>query len=153
MVTVPTPSVTLQQFELLRVLELLAVRLACHNATSAELDEITATEATMQQAAAIGDLRAFFRVNNDIHRLIVLASGNGPLADAHIVTARQIIRVQNLEGPLEHTATEGVGEHDDVITALATRDEVRAVALFSAHLDTVEDNLRRRLRAFAREAA
>lgn len=151
-VSAPTPSLALQHFELERALELLGARLATQNATEEQLAGIEAVEASMKAAAARGDTQAFFRANNEFHRRIVLASGNAPLADAHLLTSRQIIRIQNLNGAIEHLPSEGVSEHDEIIAALKARDVDRVVTLFCRHLDTVEENLRARLRQFEAEA-
>jgi DNA-binding GntR family transcriptional regulator len=150
-VSTPTASFILQNFTLLRSLELLAIRLACRYADGRDLDGIGEAEEAMKACIAANDLRGFFRANNEVHRRIVLAGGNGPLADAHLIASRQIIRVQNLDGPLEHFPGEGVSEHERVIAALRERDEVLAHALLDAHLDTIEDNLRRRLEALVLE--
>ena len=69
-------------------------------------------------------------------------------SDTTLVTARQIIRVQNLAGPPEHVLSEGVDQHNEMIAALMSRKGTLALARFKAHLDTVEDNLRGRLRQF-----
>ncbi len=148
-VTAPTPSLALQNLALLRALELLAIRLAAEHASDEQIALVAEADATMTQAAANGDMQAFFKANNDVHRRIVLASGNTPLADAHLVTSRQLIRIQNLDGPLEHMVSEGVHEHHEIIVALKNHDADRAAALLGAHLATVEENLRARLRRWS----
>jgi len=80
-VTVPTPSTILQNFELLRALELLAVRLACRCASDGDLQRVVALEERMSNAAAAEQLHDFHRLNNEVHRLIVLVSGNAPHHD------------------------------------------------------------------------
>jgi DNA-binding GntR family transcriptional regulator len=144
-VTAPTPALALQNFELLKALELLAVRLACEQADEKQIESIIEADETMKACLAEGDMEGFFRANNDVHRRIVLASGNTPLAEAHLLASRQLIRIQNLSGPLEHVASEGVDEHGEIITALEARNPDKAVAIHAAHLSTVEDNLRGRL--------
>ncbi|MFD2499562.1 GntR family transcriptional regulator [Rhizorhabdus histidinilytica] len=146
-VTAPTPEKTMN-FELLRALEVLAVRLACRSAKEEDLRGIADLDEQMRDTMARNDIHDFLKLNNAVHRAIVLASGNEPLADVHLVTSRQIIRVQNLDGPLTHRASEGMHQHDEIIAALVARDEERAVRLFEEHLDTVEENLRSRLREF-----
>jgi DNA-binding GntR family transcriptional regulator len=145
-VTAPTPSLALQNFELLRALELLAVRLACETADAGQLAKVVEADAAMKAFVVQGDMDGFFRANNEVHRQIVLASGNAPLAEAHLLTSRQLIRIQNLSGPITHVASEGVDEHDEILAALQARDCNKAVAFHAAHLATVEDNLRGRLR-------
>lgn len=147
-VTAPTPSGVMQHFELLRALEMLGVRLACRDAGPVAMERIVATDRAMARALEADDPHEFLRLNNLTHRLIVEAGGNAPLAQAHLLTSRQIIRVQNLNERMAHVAREGMHEHEEIVAALVARDEERAVSLFTEHLDTVEDNLRRRLQDF-----
>lgn len=146
-VSTPTGSLTLQHFVLLNTLETLGAELACASASDAELNAISATNEEMKRAGRAGDVAGFLHLNNDMHRQVVLASANRPLIDAHQLVSRQIIRVQNLNGPLEHSVDESFDEHDAFLDALKRRDRRRAVALMRAHLKTVEDNLRARLKA------
>ncbi len=144
-VTAPTASLALQNFDLLRALELLAVRKTCEQATSSQVKGIAEADDHMKDAARIDDKVAFARWNIKVHRRIVLACGNQPLAEAHLLASRQLIRIQNLSGRYEHVTTESVDEHDEIIAAIEKRDAETAVRLHSAHLDTVGENLRARL--------
>lgn len=99
-VTTPTPALTLQQYDLLQALEMLGLELACRHASDAQLAEIIGLNDRMKQCAADDDINGFLHANNDVHRHIVLASGNEPLIDAHRLVSRQIIRVQNLNGAM-----------------------------------------------------
>ncbi|MFV3075530.1 GntR family transcriptional regulator [Niveispirillum fermenti] len=150
-VTTPTPELTLQQYDLLQALEMLGMELACRNADDAQLAGILRINDGMKACAANGDIAGFLHANNDVHRHIVLASGNEPLIDAHLLVSRQIIRVQNLRGPLEHLPAESVAEHDGFLEALIRRDAAAALSLFKRHLKTAEENLRRRLQWVAEQ--
>jgi DNA-binding GntR family transcriptional regulator len=147
-VSTPTVELTLLQFELLRTLEMLGVELACRRASDAEIEAIDQANEAMKRAGGTGDVSAYLHLNNEVHRAIVAASGNRPLIDAHQLVSRHIIRLQNLNGPLEHRVDESDQEHDSLIAALKARDGRRAVFRHRAHLKTVEDNLRRRLEPF-----
>lgn len=151
-VTAPTSESVMQQFELLRALELLGVRLACHHASDEDLGRVAATDLAMAEAVGRSDVPEFLRLNNRTHREIVEAGGNVPLMEAHLLTSRQIIRVQNLHRSAAHLAQEAMHEHAELVAALLARDEKTAVAVFTDHLDTVEDNMRLRLREFSRAA-
>lgn len=151
-VTAPTAERTLDHFELLRALELLGLRLACRDASDDTLRAIAALDAEMDAAIARDDVTLFLGRNNDVHRAIVLASGNAPLADAHLIASRQIIRVQNLQASSAHSADEALQEHGAIVAALLARDGARAVRLLTEHFATVEDNLRRRLTDLAEKA-
>jgi DNA-binding GntR family transcriptional regulator len=151
-VSAPSPKAIIAHFVLLSALETLAIELACDNASEAEIAGILAANEEMKQAASGGDTVAFLHANNEVHRRIVQASGNGPLIDTHKVISRQIIRVQNLDGPVEHTMSESIDEHDAFLKALAARQRSKAVQTLRRHLKSVEDNLSRRLRPFSEEA-
>jgi DNA-binding GntR family transcriptional regulator len=146
-VSTPTMALSLEHFALLAALETLAAELACVAASAADIGAIIEANTKMKEAGASGDIAAFLHLNNEVHRGIVGASRNRPLVDAHQVVSRQIIRVQNLNGPLEHGVEESLTEHDALLEALRRRDRRRAVSLIRAHLKTVEDNLRARLNA------
>ncbi|MFC3052160.1 GntR family transcriptional regulator [Kordiimonas pumila] len=144
-VTTPTLELAISYYNILRVLETLAIELACDNASNAEIAEVEALNDQMKQYAYKEDSQAFFHANNEVHRKIVEISGNVPLADTHLVISRQIIRIQNLNGLLEHSLKESIDEHDETIAGLKKRDKEKASQSFSKHLKTVEDNLRSRL--------
>jgi DNA-binding GntR family transcriptional regulator len=148
-VTAPTLEDVLQHYVLLRALETLGIELACDNATEDELDELELLHRKMRRLSDKGDMTAFLKVNNDVHRAIVCASGNRPLIDTHQIVARHIIRLQNLNGAIEHSAEESLAEHDAFIKPLLERDREAASAAFKKHLSTVEENLRKRLETAA----
>jgi DNA-binding GntR family transcriptional regulator len=152
-VSAPSPKAIIAHYVLLSALEVLAIELACDHASDAEIAEILATNEEMKQAGSGGDNSAFLHANNEVHRKIVQASGNDPLIETHKVVSRQIIRVQNLDGPLEHTIAESIDEHDEFLKALAARQKSKAVQTLRRHLKTVEDNLSRRLVPFSEAAA
>lgn len=149
MVTAPSPKAIIAHFVMLSALEVLAIELACDEATDAEIAEIIATNNSMKAAGADGDLMAFLHANNEVHRKIVAVSGNAPLVETHTVTSRQIIRVQNLNGPIEHTIAESIDEHDAFLEALRLRQKTKAAQYLRRHLKTAEENLARRLMPYA----
>jgi DNA-binding GntR family transcriptional regulator len=152
-VSSPSPKSIAAHYVLLGALEVLAIELACDEATDAEIDEIIATNNEMKAAGADGDLSAFLHANNEVHRKLVAASGNAPLVETHKVISRQIIRVQNLSGPIEHTITESIDEHDEFLDALRRRQKAKAGQALGRHLKTVEENLTQRLAPYSEAAA
>lgn len=144
-VTAPTFEDILQHYVLLRALETLGIELACDHANEDQLDELELMHRKMGRLSEKGDMAAFLKVNNEVHRAIVCASGNLPLINSHLIISRHIIRLQNLNGAIEHSAEESLTEHNAFIEPLLARDKEKAVAAFGAHLSTVEENLRKRL--------
>lgn len=148
-VTAPTLEDVLQHYVLLKALEILGIELACDHATEDDLDELEMLHRKMRRLGEKGDMEGLLKVNNDVHRAIVCASGNKPLTDTHQIISRHIIRLQHLDGAIEHSAEESFKEHDAFMTALLDRDKNAAVTAFRQHLSTVEENLRKRLETTA----
>jgi len=148
-VTAPTLEEVLQHYVLLKALETLGIELACDNATEDDLDQLELLHRKMRRLAEKGDMAGLLKVNNDVHRTIVCASGNQPLIDTHQIISRHIIRLQNINGAIEHSVEESYQEHEVFMEALLNRDKPVAIATFKAHLSTVEDNLRKRLETSA----
>lgn len=144
-VTAPSLKDALDHFVLERSLETLAIGLACEHATPAELARIETLHKAHRKLASGKDGAAFFRCNNEVHRAIVCASGNTAVMDTHLINSRQLIRIQNLRGMVEHSAIESWKEHDAFVTPLLARDKKKAVAELNRHFATVEDHLRARL--------
>jgi DNA-binding GntR family transcriptional regulator len=148
-VSSPSPSAILANYVLLSALEILAIELASDEASDEQIEAIVAANEAMKKAGKGKDSSAFLHANNEVHRRLVAASGNQPLIDTHRVISRQIIRVQNLNGPLEHAITESITEHDEFLRALKLRSRTKAAQLLRRHLKTVEENLRARLAPYA----
>jgi DNA-binding GntR family transcriptional regulator len=145
-VTSPTLADAEQHFNVIALLESHALELACENATKAQLEEIGRLHRAMRQAMESKDGHAFYELNNRVHRAIVEASNNAPLAKYHEMAARQIIRIQNLYGVEGEARDASMAEHDKFISALLKRDKTRAAAQFRKHLQTVDKMVHSRLK-------
>lgn len=146
-VSAPTLEDALDHIVLERTLECLAIGLACEHAGEEDLTHIASLHHRHKRLASSRDKAAFVSCNNEVHRAIVCAAGNGPVMAAHLVNARQLIRIQNLRGFVEHSAIESWREHDAFIEPLLQRERNSAVSALGRHFDTIEDHLRARLEA------
>ncbi len=146
-VSAPTLKDALDHFVLERALECLAIGLACDYASAGALAHIEALHRKYKKLVTGKDRSAFVRCNNEVHSAIVRASGSGPVVDAHLINSRQLIRIQNLRGFVEHSAQESWREHDAFIKPLLVRRKAIAVAALNRHFDTVEHHLRLRLQS------
>jgi DNA-binding GntR family transcriptional regulator len=144
-VSAPSLKDALDHFVLERALECLAIGLACEHASARELAQIETLHRNYKRLASARDKSAFVHCNNEVHRAIVTASGNGAVVDAHLINSRQLIRIQNLRGFVEHSAQESWREHDAFIKPLLARHKTKAVAALNRHFDTVEHHLHARL--------
>ena len=87
----------------------------------------------------------WFELNNDIHEAIVNASGNSALVAMHEHAVRHITRLQNLSGAREAAPSLAMGEHEGFIGALLRRDAQTASAALETHLNTVTEEIRKRI--------
>ena len=111
-----------EKLEVLAVLEALGGRLACQNATDAELAEIRALHYEMMAWFSRQNRLEYFKLNQRIHLAIVAASGNRTLVATHARINAQLYRVRfqsNLQNQLWGTA---VDEHEEMLAALEARN-------------------------------
>jgi DNA-binding GntR family transcriptional regulator len=140
-----------EKLEVLAVLEALAGKLACKNATDAELAEIRALHYEMLACYSRQNRLEYFKLNQKIHLAIVAASGNRTLIETHARINAQLYRVRyqsNLQNELWGTAVE---EHENMLAALDARNsEDMAMCMlnhlgqtffkFSKNLEAMETN-------------
>lgn len=120
--------------EFLGGIEGLAGEWACARATDAEIDEIRALHYEMLAAYARKDRLAYFKLNQRIHRAIVLASGNRLLIDTHARINARLYRIRyrsNLRNTKWPTA---IAEHEEILKAIEARDAARLNHLMRRHL-------------------
>jgi len=141
---VASPSLpdVLEHAVLVEALESLAIELACEHATDAEIAAIAAKHKEELRAGRA----AAYRLNNELHRMIVMASHNRPVQEAHLVAQRRLIHVQNVNRFQEDEPAPPAQEHDRFIGALVKRSRAEAVRGLKAHLANVKAHLQTRLK-------
>ena len=80
------------------------------------------------------DRLAYFKLNQAIHRAIVAAAHNAPLAEMHALLNARLYRVRyqsNLNNAKWHSAIE---EHEQILGALTARDGAALARILRAHL-------------------
>ena len=115
-------------------LEELAGRLCCRNASDAEIATIRAAHDEMMRLYGIGDRLAYYKLNQEIHTLIVRYSGNEALAHVHATLQMRLKRIRFIghEGPERWAAA--IAEHEEMITALERRDGDALAETLGRHL-------------------
>lgn len=144
-VTRPTMTDAVENVELLTALEVLAIELACERASDQQLDEISNLHEEMRQCSKRHDIKAYFGLNNAVHRAIVAAGGNAALISAHDNAQRHITRLQNLSGALEAITDDSFLEHEQFITALQERNAEKATGALKAHLASTLEKIKFRI--------
>lgn len=123
-----------EMFEVMGALEALAGELACRHITDTEIAMIRAVHYEMLAEHARGDLGAYFRLNQEIHRRIIEAADNEILAATVNGLAVRIRRARYQANLSRERWDRAVAEHEDILAALAARDGARLSALLRQHL-------------------
>ena len=115
-------------------LEGLAGRLACDNATDAEIHEVRRLHDRMMEMYARRDRLPYFKLNQSIHSAILRLSKNEALAYVHGILQARLRRIRYIgnEGPDKWAGA--VAEHEEMITALEARDAERLSEVLSRHM-------------------
>lgn len=121
-------------FEALGGIERLAAELAAHRITPAELSRLADLQGAIVRDHDAGRRAAYFAANRDIHRLVVAAARNAPLAEAHAVLLVRAEQVRFLALRLEDRWEQSIVEHQEILDALTARDGARAGRLLDAHV-------------------
>lgn len=130
-----TPRDVRNMLDVLMALETLAGRLACRNATDAQIADIRALHDQMMSLYADRERLAYYKLNQAIHTAIAVLSDNEFLASTHesIQSRLKRIRFVGNEGPDNWSGA--VAEHVEIIEALEQRDEVRLTEVLTRHLE------------------
>src|SRR2546422_3918499 len=137
----PTAAETRDLFEARRVIEAAVLQRLAHSLTAKQLAELRAFIADEQKAYERGDRKTGQRLSIRFHKLLSELAGNAELDRfmEHLICRTPLLTLAH-KGP--RLAYCGVGEHREVIEALAKRDPALAVKRMSAHLTTLESQLR-----------
>lgn len=123
-----------EAFPVMGALEALAGELAARNATDAQIARMHTLQARMVSMHKKGDRRGYFRVNEEIHQLILTAADNSYLIRLMRAVSAQVRRARyhaNLSPDRWATA---VAEHEQILKAFANRDGARLSRLLKDHL-------------------
>ncbi len=122
-----TPEEVHDMLEVIAELEALAARKACESASDAQIAAITAAHEQMMRYFEAKDRLPYYKLNQQIHSMIVEAAGNKALAEVHSLLQARMkrIRYEGHSGP--DRWTQAAEEHTKIIEALRARD-AKAVA-------------------------
>jgi DNA-binding GntR family transcriptional regulator len=128
--------------EVLKAIEQAAALLTCKRASAAEIKKIRQMHDRMMDLYATRNRLAYFKLNQAIHSAIVQGAGNSVLAQTHETLQARIKRIRFIghEGPERWAAA--VGEHEEMIVALAARNGKQLSEVLGRHLDMAMDRVR-----------
>lgn len=146
-VTVVTISEVEEVFPVLGALEALAGQLACKNITDAEIDAVRALHDQMLESYERRDLDAYFNINQQIHRAILLAARNDTLTTSSEALSLRMQRARYLANMSEGRWYDAVQEHEKIMKHVAARDGAALGKTLLEHMDAKRVSVVRWLQA------
>ena len=137
----PDPVEVQDLLQVLGVLEALGGELACAQASQRELDEVQALHYEMLAAYARKDRLTYFKVNQQIHKAIVAASGNASLIETHGRINARLYRVRYRSNSRNTKWDVAIEEHEAILAALRARDAAALSKILRSHLGSTWANV------------
>ena len=122
-------------------LEVAAVQAAGRRVDDAELDGLEANVAAQREAADAGDAERFYELDEELHRLLMQASGFPGVARVADRSRAHLNRVRLLSLPVPETIGRLVAQHAEIVESLRAGDVERAEAVLRKHLRAVLETL------------
>ena len=124
-----------QILQVLKVIEQLGVRLTCAHASDETIQGICDLHDRMMTLYKSGNRLEYFKLNQAIHTSFVQASGNAVLAETHETLQARIKRLRYVGNSEPSKWARAVAEHEEMISALMTRNADRLAEVVGRHLD------------------
>ncbi|MBB4020205.1 DNA-binding GntR family transcriptional regulator [Chelatococcus caeni] len=140
-----SPKDVYDMLSVLATLEAEAGRLACANASDADIAAVAGLHARMMAFYASRNRLEYFKLNQAIHTAIVRLSGNAVLADIHETLQSRLKRIRFLGNQEPPKWDEAVAEHEEMITALTARDPDRLAKILANHMRNSWERVRQTL--------
>lgn len=134
-----------ETFPIMGALEAVSGELACAHITDEEIAEIRALHEAMVDHYRRGEMKPYFRLNQEIHERILDAARNQTLATIYRGLAGRVRRARYLANMSRERWARAVAEHDEILSALEARDGQRLARILKLHLSgklqTIKESL------------
>ncbi|MEZ5878786.1 MAG: GntR family transcriptional regulator [Tepidamorphaceae bacterium] len=130
-------------FPVMGALEALAGELACRNITDKKIAEIKGVHRKMVVCYEARNLPEYFQLNQKIHELILEAAGNRTLSTHYSSLAQRVRRARFMANMSDERWKQAVGEHEDIIAALESRNGETLAAILKSHLQNKFNSVRK----------
>ena len=133
-------DVIYELFELRKIVETGAARLAARRITGTQIAELQRHYG--QLVASVHDAEAFLEHDVAMHELIARAAGNNLLLSLLASVSTLLRESRNRTGAIRAIRAQTVIDHGEIVEAIQNHDPERSAAAMMAHLDHVESRLR-----------
>lgn len=120
--------------DVLSQLEAMAGPLTCQNATDEEIREIRCLHDEMLAFYSKRDRLPYFKLNQQIHSLMISLAGNESLCLVHDILQTRMKRIRFIGDQKEESWLAAIRDHEEMMAALEARDGARLSASMVNHL-------------------
>lgn len=124
----------LELYPIVAALDLLAGRLAFGNLRPEDLQRLGEINAELRAVKDSGDAPRLSALNNEFHNVFAERSGNERLSELLRDLRTQLTRLELWYYSDSDQAQQSITEHDDIIDALASGDEERALVILERNM-------------------
>jgi DNA-binding GntR family transcriptional regulator len=128
-------------FPVLGALEALSGELACSNISETEITHIRQLHDQMMQNYRDRNLAEYFRINQEIHRAILLAAKNQSLTNTCQALSARMQRARYAANLSEERWANAVDEHEQIIRSLEARDGKQLGMILRQHMKNKQESV------------
>lgn len=128
--------------EALRHIEKICAILACDRVSDREIKEFRKLHNAMMREYKARDRLKYFKINQDIHELLVRLSGNDTLFWMHRTIHARLRRIRFLGVDAPAVWALAIVHHEAIMAALEVRDGPALAAVVSDHMDLTVTRIR-----------
>ena len=121
-------------FPVMGALEALAGEMACMRISEAQVRRVRETHDKMIERYRSKDLPAYFRLNQQIHEVILNAADNATLSAQYRTLSSRVRRARYVANMSADRWAKAVAEHEEIIAALEARDGPKLAEILKRHL-------------------
>jgi DNA-binding GntR family transcriptional regulator len=137
-----TPKDARDMLDVLAHLERIAGPLTCRNASDAQIQEIRRLHEEMLKRYAARDRLPYFKLNQQIHSMLIALAGNESLSLVHGILQTRMKRIRFLGDRTDETWAQAVSDHEEMMTALEDRDGQRLSTAMADHLSRTWERIK-----------
>lgn len=128
-------SETLDMMLALGTLEQTCARIACDTASEQEIAHFLSIHNDMVHQYELRNRLAYFKLNQDIHQLLVDMAHNETLSRFHSTVQERLRRVQFIDNDKPEIWKKAIEQHNQIAEYLKNRDKERLSVVLEQHLD------------------
>jgi DNA-binding GntR family transcriptional regulator len=140
-----TPKDVRDMLDVLAMLESNAARLACRDASDADIAAVRAVHDRMVERYAARDRLEYFKLNQQIHSALLRLSGNAALEEAHASIQSRLKRIRYIGNQEPGKWADAMAEHDAMIRHLEARDSRALSDVLTLHMEHTWERVHRTL--------